>query len=347
MAFDPNGLIEAISSAISKFPPALLAAALLGGPTAIWFIVRFANPRDPGKPEPVSAQDLLWVCEACRSINADRFDRCYSCNRLRAADLIPVVSDTWGDDPAYDWGEEEPDGWEEEPEEWEDDALEVGIPVGPGLPAGLPAAASWLGAELAQGPTRTDREQPEHELEPETETELELTAEAEAELELEPELDVAVGSDETRRSFDPVVLEPRQRVSARASRAEPRSGPRSEPRPVQSSEPRSLPRAVPRSEPRPVTRSEPRSEPRSAPRSEPRSLPKSEPRSEPRPGPRSESHPGPRAGPRSGSRSAARPAPRGRWTDLPPPDPPEADPPQDDDEEFPKRSARRRKSAGG
>ena len=321
MAFDPNGLIEAISSAISKFPPALFAAALLGGPTAIWFIVRFANPRDPGKPEPVSAQDLLWVCEACRSINADRLDRCYSCNRLRAADLIPVVSDTWGDDPAYEWGEEEPEGWEEEAEEWEDDALEVGIPVGPGLPAGLPTAASWVGAELAQGPTRTGREQPEHELEPVTETELELTAEAEADLELEPELDVAVGSDETRRSFEPVVLEPRLRVSAPASRPEPRSKPRSEPRAVQRSEPRSLPRSEPRSEP-----TEPRSEPRSGPRSEPRS--------------------GPRSEPRSGSRSAPRPAPRGRWTDLPP-DPPEADPPQDDDEEFPKRSARRRKSAGG
>ena len=349
MAFDPNGLIEAISSAISKFPPALFAAALLGGPTAIWFIVRFANPRDPGKPEPVSAQDLLWVCEACRSINADRLDRCYSCNRLRAADLIPVVSDTWGDDPAYEWGEEEPEGWEEEAEEWEDDALEVGIPVGPGLPAGLPTAASWVGAELAQGPTRTGREQPEHLLEPETETELELTAEAEADLELEPELDVAVGSDETRRSFEPVVLEPRLRVSARASRAEPRSEPRSEPRPVQRSKPRSLPRAEPRSEPRSVPRSVPRSEPRSEPtepRSEPRSGPRSEPRSVPRSEPRSKPTE-PRSEPRSGSRSAPRPAPRGRWTDLPPPDPPEADPPQDNDEEFPKRSARRRKSAGG
>jgi hypothetical protein len=311
MAFDPNGLIEAVSSAISKFPPALFAAALLGGPTVIWFIVRFANPRDPGKPEPVLAQDLLWVCEACRSINADRLDRCYSCHRLRAADLIPVVSDSWAEDPAYQWGEEEPEEWEEdEPERWEEDALEVGIPVGPGLPAGLPTAASWLGAELAQSPTRTDREQPEHELEPETETELELTAEAEADLELEPELDVAVGSDETRRSFEPVVLEPRLRVSARSSRAEPRSKPRSEPR------------------------SGPRSEPRSGPRSEPT-------------GPRSEPPPGPRSEPRSGSRSAPRSAPRGRWTDLPPPDPPEADPPQDDDEEFPKRSARRRKSAGG
>jgi hypothetical protein len=320
MAFDPNGLIEAISSAISKFPPALFAAALLGGPTAIWFIVRFANPRDPGKPEPAVAQDLLWVCEACRSVNADRLDRCYSCHRLRAADLIPVVSDSWGDDPAYEWGEEEPEGWEEEPEEWEDDALEVGIPVGPGLPAGLPTAASWLGAELASTPARTERDQPEHEQEPETETE--LAAEAEADLELEPELDVAVGSDETRRSFEPVVLEPRLRVSARASRAEPRSKTRSEPRPVQRSEPRSLPRAEPRSEPRSVPRSEPGSEP-----------------TEPRSGPRSE--------PRSGSRSAPRPAPRGRWTDLPPPDPPEADPPKDDDEEFPKRSARRRKSAGG
>ena len=337
MPFDPNGVLEAISSAISKFPPALFAAALIGGPTAIWFIVRFANPRDPGKPEPVLAQDLLWVCEACRSINADRLDRCYSCHRLRAADLIPVVSDTWGEDPAYQWGDAEPEGWEEdEPERWEEDALEVGIPVGPGLPAGLPSAASWLGAELAPSPARMDRDQPEHELEPETETE--LAADEETDLELEPELDVAVGSDETRRSFEPVVLEPRLRVSARASRpeprSEPRSGPRSEPRPVQRSEPRSLPHSEPRSDPRSVPRSEPRSEPRSGPRSDPRSGPRSEPR--------------PAA--RSGSRSDPRSAPRGRWTDLPPPDPPdppEGDPLREGDEEFPKRSARRRKSAGG
>ena len=328
MPFDPNGVLEAISSAISKFPPALFAAALIGGPTAIWFIVRFANPRDPGKPEPVLAQDLLWVCEACRSINADRLDRCYSCHRLRAADLIPVVSDTWGEDPAYQWGDAEPEGWEEdEPERWEEDALEVGIPVGPGLPAGLPTAASWLGAELAPTPARMDRDQPEHELEPDTETE--LAADEEADLELEPELDVAVGSDETRRSFEPVVLEPRLRVSARASSAEPRSEPHSEPR------------SGPRSEPRPVQRSEPRS------------LPRSEPRSEPRSGPPFEPRPGARSEPRSGSRSAPRSAPRGRWTDLPPPDPPdppeppEGDPLRDGDEEFPKRSARRRKSAGG
>jgi hypothetical protein len=244
MPFDPNGLFEAISSAISKFPPALFAAALLGGPTALWLILRFASPQDPRRREEVAVQELLWVCGGCRSINDDRLIRCYSCHRLRLADLIPVASEAWAENAAYEWGEEEPDGWEESPpEEWDEDALEVGIPVGPGLPAGRPAASSWLGAEVdgAQDPT-DDGEQPDRETQ--------VEAEAEPELEPELELDVAVGSDVTPRGFEPVVLEPRLRASARAPLSEPRPEPRSGPRPEPRSTPRSGLRSTQRSAPR-------------------------------------------------------------------------------------------------
>lgn len=240
MPFDPNGLYETVSHLISKFPPALFAAALLGGPTLIWMIIRFFSPPTASKQEEVGVQELLWVCAGCRSINDDRLFRCYSCHRLRAADLIPVMSDAWTEDAPYEWGEEEPDGWEEYvPEELEEDGLEVGISVGPGLPASLPIASSWLGAEVtgASGATE-DRDQPE----------------LESELELEPELDVAVGSDVTPGGFQPLVLEPRLRVSARTSRSDPRPEPRSEPR----SEPRREPRHEPRTGLRSTTRSAPR-----------------------------------------------------------------------------------------
>lgn len=252
MPIDPNGVYETVSHLISKFPPALFAAALLGGPTLIWMIIRFASPPAPRKREELGVQELLWVCAGCRSINDDQFIRCYRCHRLRAADLIPIVSDAWAEDPTYEWGEEEPEGWEEYvPEAWDEDALEVGIPVGPGLPAGVPIGSSWLGAQVSGA---SDPNEDRDQLEPELDPDLDL----EPDLELESELDIAVGSDVTPGGFQPLVLEPRLRVSTRTPRSERRPEPRSEPRP----EPRSEPRPEPRSEPRTGLRSTTRSAPR-------------------------------------------------------------------------------------
>jgi hypothetical protein len=146
------------------------------------------------------------------------------------------------------------------------------------LPAALPTASSWLGAEVRRASVATEkRHPPDLNVEPEPELVAEL--ELEPELELETELDVAVGSDMTQRVFEPVVIEPRLRVSAR------------------------VPRSAPRSEPRSETR--------------------------------------------TGLRSKTRPAPRGRWTDLPPPEPAQAEAPEAADEEIPKRRAGVRRSAGG
>jgi hypothetical protein len=214
MPIDPNGVFETISHAISKFPPALFAAALLGGPTLIWLIVRFASPPAPRKRADLAGQELLWVCGGCRSINDDWLVRCYSCQRPRAADLIPVVSDEWDEDAGYE-SDEIPPG--------------VGVPVGPGLPAVLPTASSWLGAGVRRASDATGKRHPP-DPQPEPEPELVDEMEFESELELEPELDVAVGSDMTQRVFEPVVIEPRLRVSARVPRSASRSEPRSETR---------------------------------------------------------------------------------------------------------------------
>jgi hypothetical protein len=89
----------------------------------------------------------------------------------------------------------------------------------------------------------------------------ELEPELEPEFEEEPELDVAVGSDVIPGVFEPVVIEPRLKVSARV----PHAGTRTEPR------------SVPGTEPRPEARTGLRSTARRAPRGRWTDLPSPEP----------------------------------------------------------------------
>jgi hypothetical protein len=46
MPVDPSVLFNDILDGLSKIPLGLFAAIILGGPTAIWLIVRFSNPPD-------------------------------------------------------------------------------------------------------------------------------------------------------------------------------------------------------------------------------------------------------------------------------------------------------------
>ncbi len=124
MPFDPNGLIESISNGLPRVPSALIAAALLGGPTAIWLIVQFTRPRDVPKKVVEVPETLLWLCTSCRSMNEDRVDRCYRCHIPREADDIPVVVHV---------GREA--------------ASRIGIQVGPAVP-GREHGYGWLGGEF-------------------------------------------------------------------------------------------------------------------------------------------------------------------------------------------------------
>lgn len=90
---DLSGLIEAISNGIARLPSSVIAAILLGGPTAIWIITRFVNPPDVRKPEELPPEDRLWLCASCLSINEDRLESCYRCHRVRAPESVPVVID--------------------------------------------------------------------------------------------------------------------------------------------------------------------------------------------------------------------------------------------------------------
>ncbi len=91
---DPSGLLEAFMNGLAQVPSALIAAALLAGPTAIWLIARFVNPPDLATRDDMALEELLWVCSNCRSINEDRIASCYRCHRMRADESIPLVIET-------------------------------------------------------------------------------------------------------------------------------------------------------------------------------------------------------------------------------------------------------------
>jgi hypothetical protein len=130
---DPNGLFEALMSGLAKVPSALIAAALLAGPTAIWLIARFVNPPDLATRDDMALEELLWVCPTCRSINEDRIASCYRCHRHRADESVPLVIET-----TPTWA-----------------GPGVGIAVGPGAPA-LGPGASWIDREVARASREVD-----------------------------------------------------------------------------------------------------------------------------------------------------------------------------------------------
>ena len=130
---DPGGLFEALLRGLAQVPSALIAAALLAGPTAIWLIARFVNPPDLATRDDMALEELLWVCPHCRSINEDRIATCYRCHRLRADESVPLVIET-----APTWA-----------------GPGVGIAVGPGAPATAPGE-SWIEREVARASREVD-----------------------------------------------------------------------------------------------------------------------------------------------------------------------------------------------
>lgn len=194
MLVDPNGLFEAILNGLSKVPSAMIAAALLGGPTAIWLIARFTNPPDLARREAEALENLLWICGSCRSLNENRLETCYRCHRLRGSESIPVTLDPGrGGIP------------------------EVGVAVGPGRPAERQTAHSWLGAELA-GASRP----PKRPVEPTA------AVVQEAALVADDSTDESADefADESADILEPMILEPWVKVSRRPAPAQPTGRPR-------------------------------------------------------------------------------------------------------------------------
>jgi hypothetical protein len=133
MSVDPSGLFEAVMSGLAQVPSAVIAAALIAGPTAIWLIVRFLNPPDVAKRDEGGLEELLWVCPACRSINEDRIASCYRCHRQRSGEGVALVAEPA---PAPS-------------------VPGVGIAVGPGAPR-LEPGESWIEVEVARASREVD-----------------------------------------------------------------------------------------------------------------------------------------------------------------------------------------------
>jgi len=201
MPVDPTALIHAILDGLSKVPPGLFAAILLGGPTAVWLIIRFGQPADGRRHDATAMDEFLWVCGWCRSINEDNRDSCYSCHRSRfGQDQAGVAAP--GPTPLT------------APRPWIPPG--VGVAVGPGRPAQPQASGSWLGAE-AVGAGRP-------EIEPSTpagEPGAPLAAAPMPGTDAGPAYDMYPGAPGDApatpdpRLLEPLIVEPRVKVSGR------------------------------------------------------------------------------------------------------------------------------------
>lgn len=71
-------------------PTALLAAAILGGPTLAWIVYRtLAGPRLQKRGDAHPAEGL-WACEACASLTPVWSNVCYHCRLPRATPTRPA-----------------------------------------------------------------------------------------------------------------------------------------------------------------------------------------------------------------------------------------------------------------
>ena len=203
MPVDPSALVNEILAGLAKIPPGLLAAILLGGPTAIWLVLRFSNPPDnaPRPPEPVR-DEFLWVCIACRSLNQELRDSCYRCHRARTdesepatpdLDQLPALASSAGVAPG------------------------VGIAVGPGRTREPLVAGSWLGVEPT-GPAYAYDEMTGLRLEPGVGAWTGPRPDSELADAMTPSEEVLVAADPLTFEpvlLDPVILQPRMKVSGR------------------------------------------------------------------------------------------------------------------------------------
>jgi hypothetical protein len=143
-------MIEQVQEAVGVVPQALLAIALLVGPTLMWLLYRAAlEPRMRPAYQPPDPDS--WLCESCLSVNKAAWDRCYRCEVAR----FPEVESE---------GELEP----EEDEELADHDVDEGdvfaapVPVvhtsmedePVGIPVMAPRADDWVAIRIE--PARAD-----------------------------------------------------------------------------------------------------------------------------------------------------------------------------------------------
>jgi len=74
--------LQTVEEGIGLLPSAIIAAVLLGGPTASWLLYRFVVQPRSSRYRAVDGAAIMWVCTGCRSVNELRADHCYRCDRV-------------------------------------------------------------------------------------------------------------------------------------------------------------------------------------------------------------------------------------------------------------------------
>jgi hypothetical protein len=93
MDIDINRSLSALEAGIGLLPSAIVAVALLGGPTAVWLLYRyFVQPRTSRYRE--TPMGPIWICLGCQSANEVTSSRCYRCHREIYDDAIQVLDES-------------------------------------------------------------------------------------------------------------------------------------------------------------------------------------------------------------------------------------------------------------
>lgn len=97
--------VDSIRSLIAQVPGALLAIALLVGPTVLWIAYRFLNAKPHSRFEDEDENGkALWICIQCRSASDLGRSRCYRCGLERGDPetlefIAPPAAGSGGTDP--------------------------------------------------------------------------------------------------------------------------------------------------------------------------------------------------------------------------------------------------------
>ena len=132
--------LQTVEAGLGLLPSAIIAAVLLGGPTAGWLLYRFVVQPRSSRYRAMDGAAIMWVCTACRSVNELRADRCYRCDREPDEADLHIIDPNLGM-PI--------------PMNLPTPSATAGVPVGPG-PNDLSALPGLTGLAGLRGVTASD-----------------------------------------------------------------------------------------------------------------------------------------------------------------------------------------------
>lgn len=88
-------VLDSLRAAVEHAPFAVLAAALLIGPTLLWVFLRVVFPSS--QKDTAFRRRMLWGCPNCRSVNESVHTRCYACGfEPQSTDDVTIIDPTTG-----------------------------------------------------------------------------------------------------------------------------------------------------------------------------------------------------------------------------------------------------------